>query len=143
MKGIAARSFARAALFAPFAADSITNMLETSANAAAESCEGADDVRCPLNWTDVRAGWESAGASDGNLGEVFNALEVVQGLLYPFATGLKRANGTGVGGGNSTQNGGVSGAVGAELPESTGGAGTVAVSVMAAFGVAFAAALSC
>jgi mannan endo-1,6-alpha-mannosidase len=145
-KGTATRSFARTALFAPFVTDSITTMLKASAKAAARACDGTDDVRCSFTWAEKDSEGESASASEGNVGEVFNALEVVQGLLYPSAKGLKNVNGTAPGNENkedSSQNENASGTDGANAPENTGAAGKVAASVTVALAVVFAAALSC
>ena len=138
-KGIAARSYARAAISAPFVADSINKMLETSAKGAASTCDGSGtDVQCKLSWSDANSAWEAGSAKDGNLGEVFNVLEVVQGLLYksskPLATGNETT--TGSVSVNATQSGG------AAAPEHTGSAGTIAASVTAVLAMAFAAALS-
>jgi mannan endo-1,6-alpha-mannosidase len=86
--------------------------------------------------------WESASATEGNLGEVFNALEVVQGLLYPSAKGLKSAKVAGATAGNSTQNGGASTTSGVGAPQHTGAAGSVVASLTAVLAVALAAMLS-
>jgi mannan endo-1,6-alpha-mannosidase len=146
-KGIAARSFARAVLFAPCATQTLRTMLEASAKGAASACEGTDDIQCEFTWLDGGAEWNSLGAtaSDGNLAELFNSLEVVQGLLYPLAKGLRNVNGTITGGhcsGDPTQNKDVSSTSDAGTPEKTGTASTVAASITAALAVAFAAALS-
>jgi mannan endo-1,6-alpha-mannosidase len=90
--GIFARTLARTALAAPIVSGSINKLLSTSAKAAASACSGGSDPSCPLGWT-ADSKWESASAKDGNLGEVFNALGVVQGLLYPSAKALKTAGG--------------------------------------------------
>ena len=147
-KGIAARSLARAAISAPIVADSINKVLEASAKGAASACSGSgEDVSCKLSWADANSEWESASAKDGNLGEVFDALEVVQALLYPQAKALATASGngqsSGSGSGNATQSGGASGTSSTASPQSTGSAGTIAVSVTAVLAAAFAAALIC
>jgi mannan endo-1,6-alpha-mannosidase len=90
----------------------------------------------------VDSKWESASAKDGNLGEVFNALGVVQGLLYPSAKALKTAGGVKAGA-SGTTGGAANGTTGANAPQNTGAAGTFAASITAVFVVAFAAALSC
>jgi mannan endo-1,6-alpha-mannosidase len=140
-KGIFARSLARAALAAPIVSGSINKLLSTSAKAAASACSGGSDPSCRLGWT-MDSEWESASAKDGNLGEVFNALEVVQGLLYPSAKALKSA-GDGTAGASGTTGGAANGTTGARGPQSTGAAGTIAASVTAVLAVALAAALSC
>ena len=85
-KGLASRSLARAAVSAPFVADTIRKVIEASAKGAAQSCEmdkGA--LTCGVRW------WASS--SDGprqanesttinGVSETFNSLEVVQALLY-------------------------------------------------------------
>ncbi|KAH7371593.1 glycoside hydrolase [Pyrenochaeta sp. MPI-SDFR-AT-0127] len=148
-KGIAARSYARAAMSAPIIAESISKVLQASAKGAARACDGnGADVSCRLDWTDGESKWESASAKKGNLGEVFGALEVVQALLYPQAKPLLASGGAsggkdGSGSGNTTQSAGPSGVSGASVPQSTGSAGTIAASVTAVMVVAFAAALSC
>ncbi|KAF2465009.1 glycoside hydrolase, partial [Lindgomyces ingoldianus] len=92
-KGIAVRSFARAALSAPFASNSLRKMLETSAKGAAKSCGGGDtDVKCDLKWYGEDSNMTSV--KDGGLGEVFGALEVVQALLYPQAEAGAKGNST-------------------------------------------------
>jgi mannan endo-1,6-alpha-mannosidase len=143
MKGIAVRSFARAALFAPFISDSIATMLNASAKAAASACDGAN---CSLAWADKNSQLESGSASHGYWREVFSALEVVQSLLYQSGKGLKNVNGTASGSGSnedSTQKENASGTAGADAPQKTGAANTVAGSVTVVLAVAFAAALGC
>lgn len=142
-KGITARSYARAVIAAPTLAEPLTKKLEASAKAAASACEAeSEDVKCSLSWTQPDS-MEKATASDGNLGEVFSALTIVQSLLFSKAKPLA-SNGTGTGAGdNETQSGDASGTSGAEVPKETGAAGTIAASVTAVLAVAFAAALSC
>lgn len=141
-KGIAARSYARAVVAAPALAGPLTKKLETSSKAAASACDGDfEDVKCSLAWANPDgSNWTAASAGDGNLNEVFDALQVVQGLLFSQAT----SNKTGVAKGDSgTQKGGASGTSGAEAPKETGAAGTIAASVTMVLAMAFAAALSC
>ncbi|KAH7075102.1 glycoside hydrolase [Paraphoma chrysanthemicola] len=135
-KGMFARTFARAALAAPFAADTILNILSTSATGAATGCttRNANGTKCTFSWVNT------TDEPVAGLGEVFNALEVVQVLLYPSAKGFKTANATA--GGNATQSGGASRSSGAAAPQNTGAAGTVAASVTAVLVVAFATLLS-
>jgi mannan endo-1,6-alpha-mannosidase len=139
-KGIAARSFARAVIAAPSLAEPLTKKLETSAEAAAGACVQESD-ECSLSW--ILPGsepWGWANASNGNMNEVFNALAMVQSLLFSHPKPLA-SNGTEVGD-DATQTGNATDASGAETPE-TGAAGTIAASVTAVLAVAFAAALSC
>lgn len=138
-KGIFARTMARAALSAPSNADAIDPVLKANAKAAANACTNDADPKCALRWTvGVKDGGETA--ASGYIGEVFAALEAVQGLLYPSAKALNRASGNSTG--NSTQNAGPSGASGSGAPQATGSAASVASSMMAVFAVAFAAMLS-
>jgi mannan endo-1,6-alpha-mannosidase len=143
-KGIFARTLARAALAAPSLVDtdSITRLLGTSAKAAARACTTGNDPKCSLSWSNTTSKWEAGTASEGNLGEVYDALEVVQGLLYPVSKGLRTANGTTSGTGNSTQNGGASGTPSGNPPQQTNSAGSVVSSIIVVFAVALATALS-
>ena len=75
MKGLAARSYARAAISAPFVAENITTILRVSAKGAAAGCNvEEEELACNLRWN-------GGGAADSGLGEAFNVLAVVQGLL--------------------------------------------------------------
>ena len=58
--------------------------METSAKAAANGCEGEGlKLTCAFKWTSEEREQSDIGlVSNGGLGEVFNALEAVQGLLY-------------------------------------------------------------
>jgi mannan endo-1,6-alpha-mannosidase len=147
-KGVFGRTFARAALAAPFASESINKILTNSAKAAGLACTAGEDPECSLSW-DPETDWNAYTASQGNVGEVYSALEMIQGLLYPTVKGLKSAKGTGSASGsgssagNSTQNGAGSGTLGAGTPQNTGTAGSVVASMAAVFAVAVAAALSC
>jgi mannan endo-1,6-alpha-mannosidase len=143
-KGLAARSYARAALVAPFLASQISPVLDASAKAAAGTCgngEGGFEVDCALTWNG------EDNAREGDLSILFAVLEVVQGLLSPSAKALATANGAIANGttaaGNATQNAGASGNSGAGSPQNTGSAGMLAGSITAVLAVAFAAALSC
>jgi mannan endo-1,6-alpha-mannosidase len=143
-KGLTARSYARAAIAAPFLDSQITPVLEASAKAAVGNCDTSEDpgfeIQCALIWN------RDEDAGTGDLSSLFSALEVVQGLLYPSAKALATANEATNGPtavGNATQNAGASGTSRAGAPEKTGAAGMVAGSVTAVLAVAFAAALSC
>ncbi|KAF2260284.1 mannan endo-1,6-alpha-mannosidase [Lojkania enalia] len=82
-KGIAIRSFSRAALYAPFTSSSFHDMLEASAENAAESCKGeGKDLTCSFIWFEES---EPIEVSDEGLGQAFNALGAVQALLYSDA----------------------------------------------------------
>ena len=120
-------------------------MLSTSAKAAANACTSGEDTECSLSWADPDSKWESASAKDGNLGEVFNALEIVQGLLYPSAKGLKTANGAGSGNGsgNGTQSGGASRTSGSGAPQQTGAAVSITASFTMVLAGVFAVVLIC
>jgi mannan endo-1,6-alpha-mannosidase len=140
-KGLATRSYARAALSAPFLADNVTVMLEASAKAAAGACkegvykdvEGGLDIQCALIWDG-----EGSDAGVGDVSTGLASLEAVQGLLWARAKALETKDGK-----NETVQAGVSATSGAAAPEQTGAAGVVAGSLMAVLAVAFAAALSC
>lgn len=138
-KGMYARTMARAAVAAPSEADTINKMLAVSAKAAAAACESADEPKCSMSWASVGS-WESETAANGNIGEVFSALEVVQSLLYVSAKEIVTANGSSAG--NTTQTGSPSGVSGTGAPQATGAAALVASSMLAVFAIAFAAALS-
>jgi mannan endo-1,6-alpha-mannosidase len=142
-KGIFARTMVRAALSAPFVADSINKMLSTSAKAAASACTSGQETECSFSWADPNSKWRSASAKDGNLGEVYDVLEIVQGLLSPSAKGLKGVNASGSGNSNSTQNGTASKTSGSGAPQHTGVASSIATSFTAILAAAFAAVLSC
>jgi mannan endo-1,6-alpha-mannosidase len=144
-KGIFARTMARAALAAPIVADSIKNVLSKSAVAAAAACTTGDDPNCKFGWANASSTWEAGSASDDNLGEVFSALELVQGLLYPSAKALKSANGgSGSGGvaGNGTTNAAPPGTGLGGAPQNTGAAGSVTASVAMVLGGVFVAGLA-
>lgn len=89
-KAIAARSLARAALYAPIIADDVRKTLEATAKAAAAGCSGdGQNLKCAHRWVGGDA--DARTVSVNGLGEATNALEVVQGLLY---TEAKLGNGT-------------------------------------------------
>lgn len=148
-KGVFARTFARAALAAPIVSDSINKIFTNSAKAAGLACTAGEDPACSLSWAYSKTNGEGLPAKDGNIGEVYAALEVIQGLLYPTVKGLKSAKGSGsasgssTSAGNSTQNTGASRASGAAVPQNTGAAGSVVASMTAVLAVAAAAAWSC
>jgi mannan endo-1,6-alpha-mannosidase len=142
-KGIFARTLARAALVAPIVAEPITKMLSISAKAAAAACTTDKDTACGFSWADPKSKWPTATVKDGNLGEVFNALEIVQGLLYPSAKALRTAKGAGGGNSSGTQSGSASKVSGSGAAQPTGGAGTMVASFSAIMMVALAAVLSC
>ncbi|KAH6861269.1 putative glycosyl hydrolase [Alternaria alternata] len=142
-KGMAISSYARAVVAAPIIAEPLMKKLEVSAQAAAGTCGGDFyNVQCSLDWANSTEGmWEAADASDGNLNEVYDALQAVQGLLFSQTT---PPNVTSSGNGdNATQKVGASGTSGAGAPKETGAAGTIAASVTMVLAMAFAAALSC
>jgi mannan endo-1,6-alpha-mannosidase len=142
-KGIFARSLARAALAAPIVAEPITKMLSISAKAAAAACTTDKDTACGFSWADPESEWSAATVKDGNLGEVFNALEIVQGLLYPSAKALRSVKGAGSGNGSATQSGSASKASSSGPAQATGAASTTVASFSAMMLIAFAAVLSC
>lgn len=138
-KGIATRSFARAARAAPIVANSIYSMLNASAKGAAQNCNESDGkVACRLSWSssgnDTR---EQNTAGDGNLGEVLNALSVVQALLWDTASNET----VGSVSPNATSGGNSSDASGSVLP--TGAASAYMASLTCVFAAAFAAFLGC
>ncbi|KAF2494923.1 mannan endo-1,6-alpha-mannosidase [Lophium mytilinum] len=120
-KGGFASSISRATLAAPFTADKLMSLLETSAKAAAAHCETSNQasngssVVCSDHWYK-----ESSSVGDsGGLGELLSALGVVQGLL------VKETNGNLTVGGNNnntaTPSGTVTGsASGTAAPSATG-----------------------
>ncbi|KAF3032349.1 hydrolase 76 protein [Didymella heteroderae] len=140
-KGTAARSFGRAAQAAPFVADSIYKTLGASAKAAASSCtvNTEDDVACNFYWNEQSIE-ESGTASNGHLGEVLNALQAVQALLWRTSD-FSNSTSNSTASANATSSGSPSDTSGA--PQSTGAGSTVAASFTFAIAVAFAAALSC
>ncbi|KAF1964161.1 cell wall glycosyl hydrolase Dfg5 [Bimuria novae-zelandiae CBS 107.79] len=123
MKGLAARSYARAAIFAPFIAEELTSVLEASAKGAAEGCSGKEaKLQCSNKWT-------GNGEPSSGLGEVFGALAVVQGLLVKDAKAPATASdrGTGTSAGSPTAN--APAASGSDQPpENEGAAGALTVS---------------
>jgi mannan endo-1,6-alpha-mannosidase len=82
-KAYLARWMGYTALIAPWTRAQIDPLLQASAAAAAKQCiAGANQTSCGLRWVDN-------GKNDGSLGvgEQMAALEVVQALLYPTASG--------------------------------------------------------
>jgi mannan endo-1,6-alpha-mannosidase len=80
-KGIAARSYARTAISAPFAADQLRKTLEESAKSAAKACDGEGlELECAFGWVGEDDLTQEVGKT--GLPEAFSALEAVQGLLY-------------------------------------------------------------
>ncbi len=140
-KGIATRSFARAAQAAPFIADFVHPMLDASAKGAAQNCvNDGSNVACRLTWSNSsEKSWEQNVAGDGNLGEVLNALSTVQAMLWRTANAI---NGTvGSVSPNATTSGSPSGTSGSV--QQTGVGATIAVSFTYAFAIAFAVVLNC
>jgi len=143
-KGVAARSYARAAIAAPAVTEPLHKILETSAKAAARTCIQAENrneeteyVRCASSWAGGFNESDAATARDGNLGEVFSAMEAIQSLLYSSAKTSEPNVTDDSADKNSTENGG------AGTPEKAGGARTRAAGITAVLAVAFAAALMC
>lgn len=101
-------------------------MLEISAIGATLDCDGdASEVKCGFgwdgakdarNWTDPDAVYQLVSVKDGGLGEVLNALQVTQALLWPQAKALvsntSGPNATATGGGGTTTTGAAKGAAG-------------------------------
>lgn len=125
-KGLAARSLARAAVAAPFVADTFNDIIKVSAKAAAATCDGeGKDTRCGKKWYEENDDAEDV--EDGGLGEILSALEVVQGLLYSDAkdwiAGNETATPTGTSNPSASGTGAPSGTGTAEAASSTGAAG--------------------
>jgi hypothetical protein len=142
-KSGAVRSYARAGLVAPIISDSVKTLIQASAKGAAKNCEttsenNVEDVKCDLEWD--TASHNPQTASNGNLGEVTNALSVIKALLWSDAKPL--TSGTPSSGSNSTSSDNSSSTSGAAAPGNTGTAGTIAASATSALLIAFVAALS-
>lgn len=139
-KGVAVRSLARAAQAAPVVADSIYKTLNASAKAAALGCLAKTDsnIACSFEWNFGTA--EESGAASTGLGELLNALQAVQALLWRTANFTSGTPNSTVSS-NGTSSETPSGASGA--PQSTGAGSTLAASVTCILAIAFAAALSC
>ena len=102
-KGLLARSIGLAAVAAPFAADTFNGVLEISAKGASANCAKVGETwMCATEWypAESKAGPNNRGADLGNL---FSALEAVQGLLdetvttnatTPLGTAHSTASGT-------------------------------------------------
>ncbi|KAG9204982.1 hydrolase 76 protein [Epicoccum nigrum] len=144
-KGIATRSYARAAVAAPLVAESINAMISASAKGAVKNCNiNNDDVECRLTWSNSSNDeWGQWSVESGSLGEVLNALSAVQALLWPtaeFTNGT--TNGTsGSANHNASTTGNPSGP--SDAPENTGAGSTFAASITFVLALAFATALSC
>ncbi|PSN62985.1 mannan endo-1,6-alpha-mannosidase [Corynespora cassiicola Philippines] len=140
-KGQAIRAFSRAAIAAPFIADSIHEIVESSAKAAAENCrEGDEGVECRFSWGGEDR-WEMGTVEGGKLGPIMNAMQAVQALLLPQAGALQNESSNGTSGsGTSNPNATESGSAGG--PSETGAANTIASSLTFAVAIAFAVALS-
>ncbi|KAH8726418.1 glycoside hydrolase, partial [Phaeosphaeriaceae sp. PMI808] len=76
-KGIFALTFARAALAAPTVADSISKLLSTTAQVAADACTRDADPKCSFRWAEANVIQQPGSAKDGYFAEVYNALQVV------------------------------------------------------------------
>jgi mannan endo-1,6-alpha-mannosidase len=132
-KGVAIRSWARAAQAAPFVSDAIMKMIKASAPVAAKLCTGEhyEDpdmgyVECPFEWSDSNDG-------DYGLGETHNALQAVTALLWPQAKALVTNNNStgGSSAGGSTANETKPGA--SQNTDAPGAASAFSVSSMALF----------
>ena len=125
----------------PIIAGSLHAIVNASAKGAAKNCEGSSDsVACGLDWsTSDNSTYERATASDGNLGEVLNALSAVQALLWPTIE-VNRA--TWSAGSNSSASGSPSG-TSSNGAQHTGAGTTLAASFTFVLAIAFAAASSC
>jgi len=83
-KGLASRALARAAVYAPFAAEAPRKVLEASAKGAAQNCNvDGSTLACKDLWYEKGS---EPGFQQGNgtvsVSDNFNALEVIQALLY-------------------------------------------------------------
>jgi mannan endo-1,6-alpha-mannosidase len=145
-KGIATRSFARAAVAAPLVADSISAIISASAKGAVKNCNiRNDDVECRLTWSNSsNDAWGQWSVEAGSLGEVLNALSAVQALLWPTA-GLTNGtvNGTSGSANHSASAPGSPSGSSTGAPESKGAGSTFAASITFVLALAFATALSC
>lgn len=102
-KGMAARSYARAAVAAPPVTDQLRKILEASAKAAAETCDGEGlELTCGVRWTAENE--ETFNVGEDGLSEVYSVFEAVQGLLYAD-TDLVSANATPSGSPSGTPSG--------------------------------------
>jgi mannan endo-1,6-alpha-mannosidase len=81
-KAYLSRWMAASTKVAPFVGDLVSELLTTSASAAAKSCSGGDDgVTCGTKWT--TGAWDNT----WGVGQQMNALEVIQGLLIDSVPG--------------------------------------------------------
>lgn len=95
-KSIFARCLGLTALMAPSTNATIFKWLETSAQKAAQTCDGGTDGHtCSLNWFNNT--WDGK----WGLGEQMNALEVIQNLLIWTKPGPLKASTGGTSSGNS------------------------------------------
>lgn len=75
-KGYLSRFWAKSAMLVPDIADKVTSLLQTSAEAAAESCSGGDDgVTCGQKW--YVGGWDGT----WGVGQQLTSMETIQALL--------------------------------------------------------------
>jgi mannan endo-1,6-alpha-mannosidase len=117
-KGTLARNLARVAQVAPFSADTITPLLQSSAQAAASVGCASSGESCSFNWRPN----SQSGTSD--LGSQFSALEVIQANLVPVGKSLA---GSGSSASNSSATGAANGGGGPTKSEAVGkGWGNVA-----------------
>lgn len=81
-KAYLSRWMAASTKFAPFVYDLVSTKLATSAQAAAQQCNGGTDgVTCGTKWTQPT--WDGT----YGVGQQMNALEVIQGMLIKKTTG--------------------------------------------------------
>lgn len=101
-------------------------MLEASAKAAAETCDGEElELACALRWQSENEDTSEVG--DGGLSEVFSVFEAVQGLLYADAELVSPNATTGNPSNNSTQTGSPKPTGSAGNPDDTSAAGKLAI----------------
>jgi mannan endo-1,6-alpha-mannosidase len=142
---VTARSYARAAIAAPSIEKPLREVLRSSAPAAAKTCEGkGEELSCAFQWTENEGEFRRSTepVSGAGLGEVFDVLEVVQGLLYEKAGSVSNnssdtPSGSPSGGPSGNPGGTPTGS--AQPARDTGAAGRVSV---AWAGVGFAALLA-
>ncbi|KAF2670611.1 putative cell wall glycosyl hydrolase Dfg5 [Microthyrium microscopicum] len=106
-KGITAIHLARTAVVAPFTAQSIMPLLQSSATGAAVNACTAPDGSCTLIWTASANNASTSGVT--SLGTDFSALEVIQANLVGSAKSIVTQNGSTAVGGNSSSSGSASG----------------------------------
>ncbi|CAI6332027.1 unnamed protein product [Periconia digitata] len=127
-KGIAAHSYYRTIRVAPFTSEKLQPILSTSAKMAETSCVGpftsrsentTDNVSCAFQW---KKGVPNDVLSNvvNDLGEMHNALAVVQGLLWPQAKTLATSSssvGSGSSGSSSDTPNGAAGSNNGDAPK--------------------------